>query len=170
VNIFQIENRLHDQIESMLLAQQEGIPEGAAIDQLLYIFECLEGDLQDKIESYCHVVNRRAALIQAREDEVCRLQKLIRADLNHVARMKETVKEVLNRLGMARIETKSFKVRVQTNGGKAPLKFDENYQIPDEFCRIKKEPDTDKIREAIESGEVLEFVEMLPRGNHLQIK
>jgi hypothetical protein len=171
VNLFQITNQIQERIQTLADSQAElGTPDGKAQEELAYEFNVLDLQFEEKVEAYCHVIRNREALLKAREEEVNRLQRLVRIDLNQIARMKAVIKEAMLLTGKTKLETELFKVRVQANGGKAPLKFCENYEVPDEFCRIKKEPDSDKIREAIEAGEVLDFAELLPRGNHLQIK
>lgn len=171
MNLFQITNQIHERIQAFADSQAElGTPDGKAQEELAYEFDCLPLEFERKVDAYCHVIRNREALLRAREEEIARLQRLVRIDLNQIARMKSVVKEAMFLTGKIKLETEFFKVRVQANGGKAPIRFCENYEIPDEFCRIKKEPDSDKIREAIEAGEVLDFAELLPRGNHLQIK
>ena len=40
--------------------------------------------------------------------------------------------------------------------------------VPDDY--MKKIPDTSKIREALNAGEILPFAELKDRGEHLRIK
>jgi len=131
-----------------------------------------EGDLNKKIEGYCSVIGELQALADAREVEGKRLMALAATDSNNVSRLKAVLKGVFQRLGLTKVETTRYKVRLQTAGGKQRVEVDPFARIPDEYMVTKTttELDMDKVRSVLDAGELLEFATMLPRGNFIVIK
>jgi hypothetical protein len=62
------------------------------------------------------------------------------------------------------------RIKVVKNGGKLPLSIDEGC-VPEEYIKkvVVESPDKEKIRAALESGEVLPFASLGERGTHLKI-
>ena len=67
------------------------------------------------------------------------------------------------------IKGQRYEVSVWANPS-APLVFAPDVPLPDEFARIKREPDVQKIRDALTRGEPLAFVSLGERGEHIRIK
>ena len=75
----------------------------------------------------------------------------------------------MNETNQRKIKTPLFTISVAKNGGKQPIYIDQDNLQADVF-KVKREPDTDKIRERLESGEKVLGAELKPRGEHLLIK
>ena len=90
------------------------------------------------------------------------------------ARIKERILFHLQARDLKALPSSFGKFARQANGGHKPLRI--TGEFPDEFARIKREADLDKIRQAIKEGECLEFVEFIPvedlpnKGEHLRLK
>lgn len=164
MNIFQIANEMYEK------ASQIAETDEALQKDLLEEFHFLDAKFDEKVEAFASIINTRMTLVHARESEIRRLQALIVPDLNQIGRLKTMLKEAIVATGKFVIDTPKYRVSVRANGGKNPLKFEDGADVPDEFCRLKKEPDCEKIRTAIEAGEILDFARLEPRGTHLQIK
>lgn len=54
------------------------------------------------------------------------------------------------------------------NGGKKPVILSD--EVPQEWQKVKYEPDNKRIREALENGEELPFAKLGERGERLSIK
>ncbi|EPC67920.1 phage protein [Lacticaseibacillus paracasei subsp. paracasei Lpp126] len=75
----------------------------------------------------------------------------------------------MNETNQRKIKTPLFTISVAKNGGKQPIFIDQGNLQADVF-KVKREPDTDKIRERLEAGEKVLGAELKPRGEHLLIK
>lgn len=91
-------------------------------------------------------------------------------------RERERLRLHLIATGQTRIETTAGDVvSVQKNGGKLPVvpthgdTFDAA-ALPDQYVRVRREPDCDAIRAALEAGESLTFARFGERGTHLRIR
>ena len=93
-------------------------------------------------------------------------KKEVRA--NHVKRMKEALIEAMDAAGVDSIPAGEYTLKIAKNGGLQPLKIDG--EVPDNFTKIKIEPDNDLIRKALNDGEELGFAHLEERGRHLNIK
>lgn len=75
----------------------------------------------------------------------------------------------MNETNQRKIKTPLFTISVAKNGGKQQISIDQDNLQADVF-KVKREPDTDKIRERLEAGEKVLGAELKPRGEHLLIK
>lgn len=86
-----------------------------------------------------------------------------------IKRMKGRLLMAMDALDLKEMPAGDFKIKVQNNGGKQPVKIDEEL-VPDNFRKVVLEIDKDKIRKALESGEELSFAHLEERGRHISIK
>lgn len=84
------------------------------------------------------------------------------------ARIKERILAQLSARNLKDLPCTFGRFARTANGGHQPLRITGDY--PDEFARVKREADLEKVRAAIKEGEILDFVEVLPRGEHLRLK
>lgn len=136
-------------------------------DTLNMIMECIG----DKADSYCYAM----AMMRGRSDilkkEINRLSTMKDAIDNAENRMKDRLKQTLEAMEESGIEKPQIKTDLRTiklagNGGVQPLKVIEE-KVPDSYKQVILKTDNEKIRKALESGEKLDFAELLPRGRHL---
>lgn len=110
------------------------------------------------------------------ENRIRHFQNLIEMRQRALERECESLKQHLIATGQTRIETTAGDVvSVQRNGGKLPVvpthgdTFDAA-TLPDQYVRVRREPDRDAIRAALEAGESLPFARFGERGTHLRIR
>lgn len=96
------------------------------------------------------------------------LEKKTRCE-KRAKRLKEYLYNNMNELGVNEIPNELFKIKIQANGGVAPLIIKEGVKIPEEFQKVTTTIDNDKIREALKTQE-LDFAELGELGTHLVIK
>ena len=129
----------------------------------------LTGVIESKMDGYGVVLTQLKARIEMIDGEIKRLQEWKRTIENHDKRMREVLLYVMrDKLGQKKIQTDLHTFTVCKNGGKQAV--DIFAEVPDSFQRIIYEPDTNKIREALENGEDLPFAKLLERGEHVRIK
>ena len=131
--------------------------------------EDLNTDLAVKAEGYATVIRQ----LEMEGEECDRLVKLLTAKRdvrrNHAKRMKETFIKALDMIGKDTVDAGMFTLKVSKNGGKQPMTVDEG-KVPDNYMKIKYEPDNELIRKTLESGIELNFARLEERGRHLTIK
>lgn len=131
--------------------------------------ESLQLMIEDKADSYAEVnlnIKNEIAALKAEEERLnARRSALERNKL----RLLEAIRGAMNALGKNKIKTEKFTFSIVKNGGLQPIKVDAE-KLPDKFKKVIVEPDNERIREALEAGETIPGVEVLPRGEHLTIK
>ena len=141
-------------------------PESEYDDQIFRdTLESLDGELEDKLESYMRVIVQLESDAEGIKGQIDRLQRQYDACKNPATRMRQTMLQVMQDLGRPKVQTEHFKLAIQKNGGSRPLKI--TGDVPAEYCKLK--PDNEKIREALEKGS-LEFAELGERGVHLSVR
>lgn len=131
--------------------------------------ESLDGAIEDKAEGCVQVIKQIEADANAIDSEIKRLSDRKAVFLNNRDRIKQSLKDNLEYAGIRKVKTPLFTISVANNGGKQPISIDQNNLQADVF-KVKREPDTDKIRERLEAGEKVLGAELKPRGEHLLIK
>ena len=144
------------------LATTEG-DEQAFLDTL----EALKGELEVKAGGYVHVIKQ----LEMEADECDKVIDAFKAKkatrANNVKRMKEALMQAMDIAGVDKLPAGEYTLKIAKNGGLQPLVLGE---VPDSFMKVKLEPDTDKIRKALNDGEDLSFAHLEERGRHLNIK
>lgn len=132
-------------------------------------FAALEGEEAAKLDRYCEFLSEqeRLAEVARLEAETWKRRATIRS--NRAAWLREQLLRHLARTGRKRIQTeKGRTLRVCANGGAAPVVVDRPDELPEEYRAYSWKPDTDKLRKALEQGEVLP-AHLGERGTHLRI-
>lgn len=84
------------------------------------------------------------------------------------------VKQHLTATGQPKVRTATGRtVAVVANGGQPPVQLAEAIDpaaVPEEFVRVKKEIDMQRVRLFLESGGRLAFATLGERGNHLRVR
>lgn len=144
------------------LATTEG-DEQAFLDTL----EALKGELEVKAGGYVHVIKQ----LEMEADECDKVIDAFKAKkatrTNNVKRMKEALMQAMDIAGVDKLPAGEYTLKIARNGGVQPLVLGE---VPDSFMKVKLEPDTEKIRKALNDGEELDFAHLEERGRHLNIK
>lgn len=123
---------------------------------LLDTWEALDGEFDDKVESWCKVIRNMESEILSIKSEKDRLDKKIKNREKAMLRMKSKLAELMLKAEKPKIKTTLFNVnRVKLNGKLVV----ERSEVPDELKKeqVSRIPDNDKIRELLDKGEKLTF-------------
>ena len=144
------------------LATTEG-DEQAFLDTL----EALKGELEVKAGGYVHVIKQ----LEMEADECDKVIDAFKAKkatrTNNVKRMKEALMQAMDIAGVDKLPAGEYTLKIARNGGVQPLVLGD---VPDNYMKVKLEPDTEKIRDALAEGQELGFARLEERGRHLCIK
>lgn len=162
--LFEITNEFQALYEFATTAELGELDEQAYADTL----NGLIGELEIKSAGYVAVINQ-LDMEQKKAEELAKAFKE-KADVrkNNIKRLKDALKWAMINTGQKEITAGDFIIKLQNNGGKAPLKI--TGAVPDNFKRIIYEDDTELIRKRLEEGEELDFAHLEERGKHIVIK
>lgn len=145
--------------------------------------EAVVGEIEEKGENYIAVCNKLDMEIDACRKQVEYWNRELKIRENGLKRLKDRLKSFLAMIGKTEIPTGNHVIKVVKNGGAIPLnyyidgmKVDPKHLdmsvIPNEYKKVvvSESLNTDKIREALNNGVKLDFVEYGERGYHLKIK
>lgn len=134
--------------------------------------DCVEADIEQKLDSYGVVINELSNDIENIEKEIKRLTEKKRTIDNNITRMKGAIKDAMEAMGKKKIQGDKFTWTIAKNGGKRPVVFNVSSltEIPSEYKKVEYKIDRDKIRDALESGEKLFFATLGERGESLRLK
>lgn len=153
-----------EDVFNMLLDPE--IPEDAIFDTI----EMIEADMDEKADSYAKIIRRMEGDEKIIQEETRRLKDRATAIANRRGRMKASLEEMMRATGRMKFKTALFSFNIQKNGGAAPLiLLTPADQIPAEW-RKPGEPDTVRMRQALERGEACPFAVLGERGESLRIR
>lgn len=128
----------------------------------------LKTDLAGKSAGYVHVIKQ----LDMEADECDKVIEAFKAKKearkNHIAKMKNALLDAMDAAQLTELKAGEYTLKIAKNGGKQPLVIDST--VPDNYMKIKYEPDNDLIRTAIEEGKEINFAHLEERGRHLNIK
>lgn len=155
-------NENWQQVASMLY--DEDADEQMVLDTL----ESIEGEIEDKADGYAKIIKELESKQNARKEEAKRLTESAKVFENRVKALKNNLSTSMKAIGKTKFATDLFNFNIVKNGGKQALTIDG--EVPKEYTKTIVENDTDKIRQALENGEILPFAHLEPRGESLRIK
>lgn len=170
-NLFQLTKRAKE-LEDLIDPIQEGdVSEEVAAQLAKFLIEAKE-DFAQKVDDYASVISELEARAEMRDAEAARITALAKSDSKRAAWLAQMLKESLAAREIKKIQTPRYRVSVAGNGGIQPMVLFPNEDIPPEFQKTvtTTETDTQKIRAALEAGEILTFAMLKPRGDRLAIK
>ena len=127
----------------------------------------MDGELEEKADGYAKIMAELDAEAVKFEKEADRLAARAEQLHNRSKILKDRLKRAMILCDRKKLKTSLYSFAICKNGGVAPMEVDET-AVPDDY--MKKIPDTSKIREALNAGEILPFAELKDRGEHLRIK
>lgn len=142
---------------------EEEIDEQCILDTL----ESIEGEIEDKADGYAKIIKELESKRDARKAEAKRLTDNATLFDNRIKRLKQNLFNSMKIRGKTKFTTDLFTFRIQKNGGKRALTIDG--KVPKEYTKIIVENDTDKIRQALESGKEISFAHLEPHSESLRI-
>lgn len=136
--------------------------------------ECVEGDIEDKLDSYGVVMNELQMDVVKIDQEIKRLTEKKKRINANIDKMKNVVQYTMTEvLHTRKVKGEKFTWAIQKNGGKAPLVINDGvmaFSVPERFQLIDFEFDKAEIRKALEDGEELDFARLGERGESLRLK
>lgn len=130
--------------------------------------EAVLGEIEVKADDYAYVMAEFETRSKAIEGEISRLRDRKAVIDESIKQMKERLYTAMVALDKREITTDLHTFKIQKNGGKQAIEI--TGEVPDNFKRIVYENDTDRIRAALENGELLSFAVLKERGEHVRIK
>lgn len=140
-------------------------------EDLKEILPPLDDELTQKCENGIGLIADLQSHAEAMKAEETRL-KLRRVTLEKkIASIKDYYLENLREIGKKKVLTNLGTMTVAKIGGKLPLKIDDETVIPQEYFnqRTVYELDKEKLRTALEGGEVVYGAHLEERGSYLKI-
>lgn len=163
MNLYELTN---EYINIQNMTDDPEIDEQMILDTL----ESIECEIEEKADNYTR-------LIKQLESDNLTLEKYIdsattkkKRKENLIKSLKERLLFAMNLIDKKEIKTELFNIKIANNGGKNPIKIANEEDVPDDYKKIVRIIDTEKIRTELENGATLPFAEMLARGQHLTIK
>lgn len=161
--------RLMDMLED----PEQEVDEEAFLDT----WEGMEGEFNDKVESWLKVIRNKEADIEARKKLVEDLTKKNKRDENTITRMKDTIAWLMKVGGKKTAGTEILSASIRKKGGPLPILYadcikEDPLQLPKEYVLgvTTYKPNTEKIRKALDDGIQIPGVAYGERGEYLAIK
>lgn len=126
-------------------------------DKEMIIADMLEGfEADKKIEGYCQIIGQYKAEIDMYSSEIKRLTAKKQTATNAVECMKKALLSFMEISGEEKIKAGCFSVSVRTSKS---VNITDIEKVPEEYIRVKKEPDKTAIGELLKQGETLDYAE-----------
>tara|TARA_B100001123_G_C15047223_1_gene922064 strand:+ start:315 stop:827 length:513 start_codon:yes stop_codon:yes gene_type:complete len=153
-----------------LLTEVDGdVSDPEVADYVDQLFQENSQNLKQKVENYCWLIREKEARSKALQAEADRLAREAKIETNKAKGLKDRLMFNLERQEIKKVQTDQFRVSIASNGGKLPLHVEEHL-VPDQFKVTVLKTDNQKIRQALEAGENLEFAMLGQRGKRLNLK
>ena len=148
------------------IEMNEGLEDEQAYQDTL---EGLQGELDDKVEQWCHAIKNQEGERDAIKAEADRLKAKAASLDKQVERMKRTLQMYMVAANRKKAGN-TIKASIVKNGGKAPLEIDiKPEELPEIFRKITIDADKEAIRMALEDGKTYPWARIGERGEHLNI-
>lgn len=131
--------------------------------------QALNMELDAKVANGIGLIQTLKAAIEGMKAEETRLKQRRSALENRISKIKDYYQSELTAIGKKKILTSRGTMTIAKCGGKVPLKIDDENLIPQDFKKIVYEVDKDKLREALEDGEIISGAHLEERGSYLKI-
>lgn len=134
--------------------------------------DALEAEQSDTVEHRVALVRQcemEADELEARAQTLMRRAAIRRNVAKHE---REQLHQHMTVTGQARIDTPHGRVSVVRNGGKLRINYADAIDpatLPEQFVRVRREIDSEAVRDALDRGETLPFARFAERGTHLRI-
>lgn len=139
-------------------------------DILKDTLEAVQGEYEQKIESYCKVIRNIETDIEAFKVEAKRLTEKAKMLENNRDRLKKAMFDSMKATNTTKVKSGVFTVAIQKNGGKLPVIVDvETAYLPKELVKVVESPDLEAIAKLIDSGNT-QYAHYGQRGESLRIK
>lgn len=130
----------------------------------------ITGAIEVKSEGYVAILNRLDMEIDACKKQKDFWSEKLSVRENAVERLKQRLADAMMMMGKDEIQAGANTIKLQNNGGKLPLVFEEDKPIPESYMKVILEPDKEKIRQDLENGKELDFAHIGTRGKHIKVR
>ena len=163
-------SRLYE-ITGNILALQELLENPLDDEDILKdTLEAVQGEYEQKIESYCKVIRNIETDIEAFKIEAKRLSEKAKMLEKNKERLKKAMFDSMKATNTKEVKGQIFSVAIQKNGGKLPVIVDvETAYLPKELVKVTESPDLEAIAKLIDSGNT-QYAHYGERGESLRIK
>ncbi|MGA1712646.1 MAG: siphovirus Gp157 family protein [bacterium] len=130
-------------------------------------------ELERKLDGYAELIAEVKARITARKERAKEIQALVKSDEALVERLTKTLQWFFETNELKKVETDRHRISLAKNGGKVPVVFAESFdvaELPEAFVVTKLEVNKEAVREALESGQELNFATLGDRGQSIRVK
>ena len=169
MNLFEIGEELERIAEA--LRDAEGVVEDSPLEAW---FDSVMNARDEKLDRYCGLIKSMEGMTAIREEEIKRLQALVKEDQATVKRLKDRLRIFIDGQG-GKVETTLHRLSVVKNGGKVPVIYpgewaEDPTKAPESYHRRRIELDVEAIRASLEAEEEIPGCAIGERGTHLRIK
>lgn len=161
MKLYEIKQQL---IELNELVEQGELPVQAIQDT----FEALEGEFNDKAISCVHYLQNLNSEVDSIDAEIKRLTAMKKARQNAVSQFKEYMRVNMTQAGIDKIECPLFKITLSKP--RKVVSVSDIDLLPEQFKRVKVEPDKTLIKKALDAGELVDGAELSEGKPSLMIK
>jgi len=147
-SLIELELRIQDILVDESLSEEEREQLSA---ELLENYLDSEEDFIEKLDNCLRYITELESLAEARKNEAKRLTNLATQSSNRANDLRRYVLNHLERTGKTNIETANHRVLVKKKQPKVILDCESPEDLPDEFKRIKVEPDKVAIKKALQT-------------------
>ena len=131
--------------------------------------QALNMELDAKVANGIGLIQTLKVAVDGMKTEETRLKQRRLALENRISKIKDYYQAELTAIGKKKILTSRGTMTIAKCGGKLPMKIDDENLVPQNFKKIVYEIDKDKLREALEDGEIISGAHLEERGNYLKI-
>lgn len=140
--------------------------DGELTEEDIQTLESLEVAKDEKVKAYGVIIRELDGEIDDCEGEIKRIKEIADKRKRNRERLKNTLKEFMLNNDMPKYE--SVEVNISFRKSKA-LEIQEGVELPNEFLKVKTEPDKTAITDYIKNGGVVEGCQIVEKSN-IQIK
>lgn len=140
------------------------------LDLLEGTLQCIEGEIEVKIEGMGKMIAMLEGDAESLEHEITRLKKRLESRDNRIAKIKSYLKQQMIFMGKQKVSTPTFTVSIRNNP--PALRITDESLIPASYMTIipeSKELNKSAIKESLKQGKEVPGAE-LTQGNSLVIK
>lgn len=159
-NVWQLSQEIA-RIEELIELQAEA-NEGEVSDELIRAFDELA--LRFDSEQVAQLIRKLKAEKAMYKDQERRFRGEVERKDKAIKNLQLAVMRIMDAKGIK----KEGSLSVCKNGGKTPMEITD--LVPEDFTIFEPRPNTDLIRERLESGDQLPFAKLGERGRHLRTK
>jgi len=140
-------------------------------DVLRDTLEAIEGEYDEKIESYCEVIRNLESELHGVSEELVRFSIRKKRLQGNIDRLKKAMQDSMYKTGRMSAGGKKFHVYVKKVGGLLPVELDVPVEeLPPELVKYKIEADNEAIRKYLDEGVASPWCHYGERAERLVIK